>query len=96
MTKAFVYTELQISLPFSDAPWKGINAAIKQQPGFLNKTWLSGIGNNSVGGLYTFDSIENAQKFVTGYFPEETRAIGAAHYLAHFLTLRLLRTPVAL
>ncbi len=79
MTKAFVYTELQISVPFNDAPWKDINRAVKQQSGFLNKTWLSGIGNNSVGGLYTFDSIENAQKFVTGYFPGETREIGAPH-----------------
>ncbi len=79
MTKAFIYTEVQISLPFHDAPWEEINKAIKQQPGFLNKTWLSGIGNNSVGGLYTFDNIEDAQKFVTGYFPAEARGINAAH-----------------
>lgn len=76
--QAYVYTELQISTPFKNVPWERINKAIKDQPGFLNKTWLAGVGNNSAGGLYTFDSIENAQKFVTGYFPAEARALGVA------------------
>jgi len=78
-TKAFVYTEVQISVPFEDAPWQKINEAIKQQPGFINKTWFSGVNNNSLGGFYAFDSIENAQKFVTGYFPMEAAGFGAAH-----------------
>lgn len=77
--KAFVYTEVQISVPFNDAPWKTISDTIREQPGFLNKTWLSGVGNNSLGGLYAFDSIENARNFVTGYFPTEPRAFGVAH-----------------
>lgn len=76
--KAYVYTELQISIPFKKAPWKRINQAIKKQPGFINKTWLSGVGNQSAGGFYAFDSIENAQKFVTGYFPNEARDLGVA------------------
>lgn len=77
--KAFVYTEVQISVPFEDAPWQQINDAIRQQPGFLNKTWLSGVKTNSLGGIYAFDSVENAQKFVTGYFPQEAGGFGAAH-----------------
>lgn len=77
--KAFVYTELQISAPFKDVPWRRVSNAIKQQPGFLSKTWFSGAGNNSVGGFYSFDSIENAQKFVTEYFPREARNFGVAH-----------------
>ena len=77
--KAFVYTELQISIPFDDVPWKDISESIKQQPGFISKTWLSGVGNHSVGGFYSFDSIENAQCFVTGYFPEEAAKFGVAH-----------------
>lgn len=77
-TKTFVYTELQISVPFADAPWREINSAIQAQPGFLNKTWLSGVANHSVGGFYEFDSIENAKRFVTGYFPAEARKFGVA------------------
>ena len=77
--KAFVYTELQLSIPFTDAPWKSISETIQQQPGFISKTWLSGVGNNSVGGLYSFDSVEHAQGFVTGYFPSEAKKLGAAH-----------------
>jgi len=77
-SSAFVYTELQISAPFDQVPWQAINTAIKQQPGFLNKTWLSGHGNNSAGGIYAFDSIKNAQAFVTGYFPAEARNFGVA------------------
>lgn len=77
--KAFVYTEVQISVPFADAPWREISETIHQQPGFLNKTWLSGFANESLGGFYAFDSIENAQKFVTVYFPTEPRSFGVAH-----------------
>ncbi|CTQ54085.1 putative monooxygenase [Roseibium album] len=77
--KAFVYTEVAISVPFDQAPWKKINQDIKKQPGFLNKTWLQGHANQSLGGLYSFDSQENARKFVTGYFPTEPRAFGVAH-----------------
>ncbi len=77
--KAFVYTELQISIPFGDAPWRDVSDALRLQPGFIGKTWLSGLGNNSVGGFYSFDSIENARKFVTGYFPGEAKNFGVAH-----------------
>lgn len=76
--KAFVYTELQISAPFEAIPWQQVNTSIMQQAGFINKTWLSGVGNNSVGGFYAFDSIENALKYVTGYFPNEAKGLGVA------------------
>jgi hypothetical protein len=77
MGKAFVYTELQNSTPFDSAPWRELNPVILEQPGFRNKTWLYGV-NQSVGGFYEFDSIENAKKFVTGYFPGEARKFGVA------------------
>lgn len=76
--KAFVYTEVQLSLPFRQSPWKEINSRLLQQPGLLNKTWLSGVNNNSLGGIYAFDSIENAQHFVTSYFPGEAKGFGVA------------------
>lgn len=78
MSKAFVYTELQIALPFAQAPWRELNEQIREQPGFKNKTWLAGLLNQSVGGFYEFDSIANAKKFVTGYFPAEARKFGVA------------------
>lgn len=74
--KAFVYTELQISVPFAQAPSQDVNVSLLQQPGLINKTWLAGTTNDSLGGFYAFDSIENAQKFVTGYFPAEARKFG--------------------
>jgi hypothetical protein len=76
--KAFVYTEIQASVPFEQAPWREINKALKEQDGILNKTWLSGVNDLSVGGFYTFDSVENAQKFVTEYFPSEAKSLGVA------------------
>lgn len=76
--EAFVYTEIQASVPFAEAPWKAINQSLKQQPGILNKTWLSGSTDLSVGGFYCFDSIENAQAFVSDYFPLEARSLGVA------------------
>ena len=75
MSKAFVYTEVQISVPFADAPWRDLNPVLAVQPGFRNKTWLSGVGNNSVGGIYEFDSIENAKKFALDYFPTEAKKL---------------------
>ena len=76
--KAFVYTEIQKSIPFNKAPWRTINKELKKQDGIINKTWLSGIDGTSVGGFYAFDSIENAQTFVTNYFPDEARSLGVA------------------
>ena len=76
--KAFIYTELQISVPFENAPWREFNLTLMEQPGILNKTWLSGVGNNSLGGIYAFDTVENAQTFVTGYFPSEAKKFGVA------------------
>lgn len=77
--KAFVYTEVAISVPFDQAPWKDISDTIRQQPGFISKTWLSGHSTQTLGGLYAFDSMENARRFVTEYFPTEPRAFGVAH-----------------
>ncbi|MFD2204178.1 YdhR family protein [Kiloniella antarctica] len=76
---AFVYTEVQLSIPFDQAPWKRISDQILKQPGFISKTWLSGTPNNSVGGFYAFDTVANAQKFVTGYFPSEVREFSVGH-----------------
>ena len=76
--KAFVYTELQISIPFASVPWEQVNTTIKVQPGFLNKTWLSGLHTGTAGGFYTFDSVANAQRFVTEYFPGAAREFGMA------------------
>lgn len=87
--KAFVYTELQISVPFETAPWRDVNPILLQQPGILNKTWLSGVGNNSLGGIYAFDTLENAQTFLAGYFPSEARKFGVAQ------TTRIFDAPIA-
>ncbi len=76
--KAFVYTELQISVPFAESPWREINRTLLEQPGFVNKTWLAGVGNDSLGGFYAFETVEDAQRFVTDYFPREAKRLGAA------------------
>ncbi|RLJ41021.1 putative monooxygenase ydhR [Litoreibacter meonggei] len=75
---AFVYTELQASLPFNNVPWQKLNAAIAAQPGFIDKTWLSGLGNNSVGGLYGFASVEDSLLYCTDFFPALARDFGVA------------------
>jgi hypothetical protein len=75
---AFVYTEVQISVPFADVPWRAMNPVLKRQPGILAKTWLSGRNTNSAGGFYAFDTVENASAFCLNYFPTEAAGLGAA------------------
>ena len=79
VTKYFVYTEVQNSVPFANVPWEKRNPLISSQPGFISKTWLSGYNNHSVGGIYSFDSLENAKKYVTDFFPEAVKKQGLAH-----------------
>lgn len=76
---AFVYTEAQVSAPFDKAPWRAMNPVLKDQPGLLHKTWLSGVHTQSVGGFYAFDTIENATRFATDYFPTEAKALNVAY-----------------
>jgi len=45
------------------------------EPGFISKTWLSGADNNSIGGFYAFDSIENANDYVTGYMNAKAKKL---------------------
>ncbi len=73
--KAFVYVEAQVSVPFEEYDWDHDNQGIRKQPGFISKTWLSGAGDNSIGGFYAFDSIENAKKYVTGFMSEKARKL---------------------
>jgi hypothetical protein len=75
---AFLYTELQISLPFSKVPWRDRNPILVNQPGLLNKTWLAGLDTNSVGGLYAFDTLEHAQAFAVENV-STARRMRAAH-----------------
>ena len=51
---AFVYTELQILVPSSKAPWREFNPTLLQQPGLVNKKWLAGVGKDSLG-VYAFN-----------------------------------------
>lgn len=76
--KAFVYTEVQISVPFDNAVWQDLNPILRTQPGLISKTWLAGHGNHSVGGLYAFDSLDNAKRFAQDFFPAAARQADAA------------------
>lgn len=75
---AFVYTELQASVPFSDVPWDKLNDAIAEESGFIDKTWFSGLNTHSVGGLYSFASVEDALHYCTEFFPALARDFGVA------------------
>jgi hypothetical protein len=72
---AFVYVEAQVSVPFEEYTWEKDNKDIRKQPGFISKTWLSGADNNSIGGFYAFDSIENAKKYATGFMSEKAKKL---------------------
>lgn len=74
---AYLYTEVQTHVPFDQAPWRELNPGLKTQPGLLHKTWLSGVGAQTVGGFYAFDTLENARRFALEVFPREAAALNA-------------------
>jgi hypothetical protein len=76
--KAFVYTELQTLVPFIDVPWDDLNPAIAAESGFIDKTWFSGLNTHSVGGLYSFASVDDALHYCTHFFPALSRDFGVA------------------
>ncbi|HFQ61464.1 MAG TPA: hypothetical protein ENK39_04090 [Epsilonproteobacteria bacterium] len=75
MVKAFLYIEAQVSIPHTDFPWQEDNSKIREEEGLISKTWLSGTDNNSVGGFYTFDSVENAKKYANGFMAEKAKEL---------------------
>ncbi len=74
--KVFLHAEFQISQPFDEIDWAPVNMKMKNFPGLKSKTWLSGIGNNSVGGFYEFDSIDNAQNYIDNLLIPVTKQLG--------------------
>ncbi len=79
MSKVFLYGEFQTSLPaFTQDMWEPVNAQLKDVKGLVRKTWLYGIGTNTVGGFYEFDSVENARAFATGIYAEQAKQLGAS------------------
>jgi hypothetical protein len=73
--KIFIYTEFQVSIPFDQIDWEPINVNMKKFAGLKSKTWLSGVSNNSVGGFYEFDSIENAQNYIDNLLVPVTKEL---------------------
>ena len=73
--KIFIYAEFQVSVPFDQIDWEPINVNMKKFTGLKSKTWLSGVSNNSVGGFYEFDSIENAQNYIDNLLVPVTKEL---------------------
>jgi hypothetical protein len=78
LKKVFLYAEIQVAIPFKDIDWAAINTAMKKEKGLKSKTWLSGINNNSIGGFYEFDTLENAKAYAEGYLAAAARQLGGS------------------
>ena len=73
-SRVFLYAEFQVSIPFDKGVWGEANPAMHTVPGLLNKTWLSGINNHTVGGFYEFDSVEHARAYAEGMLVDFAKA----------------------
>lgn len=79
MSKVFLYGELQISVtPFTKEVWGPVNESLRGVTGLVRKTWTIGIGTNTVGGFYEFDSVENARTFAEGLYAQQAALMGAS------------------
>lgn len=77
--KVFLYGEFQIAVPvFEKDMWQQVNNDLRSVKGLIRKTWLSGIGTNSIGGFYEFDSEENARNFATGLYAQQAKYLNAS------------------
>lgn len=76
MSKVFLYVEFQNSVDFSKLDTDTINAEMKAYAGLKSKTWLSGMGTQSVGGFYEFDTVENAQNYIDNYLTPAMSTFG--------------------
>jgi hypothetical protein len=81
---AFVYTEVQVAVPFENAPWRDRNPVLRTQKGLVSKVWLSGHNTNTLGGVDAFDTVENAIDFAINEFPKTAAAMNAAFYTRVF------------
>lgn len=77
-TRVYLYAEFQNATPFTEAVWKEANPMMHTVPGLISKTWLSGVGTQSVGGFYAFDSLENAHAYATGMLSDFAKAAHAS------------------
>ena len=75
---AFVYTELQTSVPFDKFPWQDRNTKLKTAPGLIGKTWLSAHNTHTLGGFDAFDNVENTQEFALHSFPKVAASLNSA------------------
>ncbi len=50
----------------------------------LAKTWLSGLHTNTLGGIDTFDTLENAKSFALDAIPKTALNMNAAFYTRVF------------
>lgn len=88
--KVFLYGELQLSIPaFTEELWGPVNRELQAVPGLVRKTWTVGIGTNTVGGFYEFDSEEHARAFAEGLYAQQAARLGAS------LTVKLFDGDVA-
>lgn len=78
MSKIFLYAEIQVAIPFAAIDWPAINEAMKKNSGLVSKTWLAGLGTNSIGGFYEFDSVESAKAYATGYLAAAAAQLGGS------------------
>jgi len=77
--KVFLYGEFQTTIPvFEKKMWEEVNKQLESVNGLVRKTWLLGIGTNTVGGFYEFDSEENAREFATGLYAEQAKYLNAS------------------
>ncbi len=77
-SRVFLYAEFQVSAPFVEAVWRDANASMHRVAGLINKTWLSGVGTNSIGGFYEFDSVAHARAYAQGMLADFASAAGGS------------------
>lgn len=57
---------------------RGLAESINQEPGFISKVWIENAETEESGGIYMFDTLENAKNYAKMHV-ERAKSIGATN-----------------
>jgi hypothetical protein len=76
-SKVFLYAKIQVSVPLREVDWPSINIERKRTRS-EEQDMAERDRQNTIGGLYEFDLLENARAYAEGYLARAAKKLGGS------------------